>query len=187
MSFGRTLTPQNKAELVARWCKSSLKSLDGGNIGLEWFSQDVIVNARPKQDDRNRHNPCICTPKSRNRRHCQLPCVCIVLEVHQSLGKYKHVPCLQRLVEKLVSRVQKPNLQGTIDEEKKLCRARMGVGRGLVVPAGYWRTAKDTLCPIRAGNSSALAFVTLKLVGNGDPRTARMSIKVKKLPSTLEL
>jgi len=35
----------------------------------------------------------------------------------------------------------------------------------LIEPAGYWRTAKETLWPLRAGNSAKLAFVTLKVVG----------------------
>ena len=52
-------------------------------------------------------------------------------------------------------------------------------------PAGYWRTAYETLWPLRAGNSAMLAFKTLKVVGGAARTIALMPVYVKKLPSTL--
>ena len=52
-------------------------------------------------------------------------------------------------------------------------------------PAGYWRTAEETLWPFRAGNSAILAFRTLKVVGNGASTRTLMPVKVKTFPSTM--
>lgn len=56
---------------------------------------------------------------------------------------------------------------------------------GFTEPAKYLRTANETLCPSRAGNSFALTFVTLKAVGALDSTTDLTPVYVTKLPSTL--
>ena len=55
----------------------------------------------------------------------------------------------------------------------------------MIEPAEYWRTAKETLWPLRAGNSAKLAFVTLKVVGGFALWRALKLVNVKKSPSTL--
>lgn len=56
---------------------------------------------------------------------------------------------------------------------------------GLRVPFAYSSTAKETLCPLRAGNSAMLAFNALKVVGGSDPTKERMPVNVKKFPSIM--
>jgi hypothetical protein len=56
---------------------------------------------------------------------------------------------------------------------------------GLVEPAGNSRTAIETLCPFRAGNSVKAALETLKAVGRPLPTRERMPVNVKKFPSTV--
>jgi len=54
-----------------------------------------------------------------------------------------------------------------------------------VVPAANSRTAIETLCPLRAGNSVKAALETLKAVGGPAAIRERMPVNVKKFPSSV--
>jgi hypothetical protein len=84
--------------------------------------------------------------------------------VYESFWKHKQVTSLERLSKELVFCVN---------------------SIGLTEPAGNWRTATETLWPVRAGNSAILAFETLKTVGGGAPSRVLMPVNVKKLLSRM--
>ncbi|KAM1873011.1 hypothetical protein ACFX13_006901 [Malus domestica] len=75
-------------------------------------------------------------------------CISIVLEVRKSLGKHKKITCLTRLRKEVVFGVNETNDQGYHQ------RGKVALGGGLVVLFRNRRTAYETLCSLRAGNSA---------------------------------
>lgn len=98
--------------LEALRSKAFLQRLNGGNIGLECQSQDIVVNGGVKQGARNYHSPSTGTSKCRYS-HSRVVSISIVLKVHKSLWEYEHVPSLKVLSEELIGSVHKPYLKGT--------------------------------------------------------------------------
>lgn len=63
------------------------------------------------------------------------------------------------------------NVTSKVPETRKSSSVALGcVCGGLTPPGGNSRTAMETLCPSRAGNSDRVALVALNVLGMG-PRT----------------
>nr|POE94133.1 hypothetical protein CFP56_65994 [Quercus suber] len=85
--------------------------------------------------------------------------------------------CLSKELVVCINKPDKPDLKGTLNQEKELRSARMGVG-WVCGACRKFKDSKGNTLPI-----AKLAFKTLKAVGGSALTRTRMPVNVKKLPS----
>lgn len=115
MKYSQLISHRSSHVVLGLGCKSSLDFLNRRRIGLERLCENPVVDAGAEHGGGGRDGPSARTPESRHRQRRLAPLV--VLEMHQSFRKHKHVPRLERSGVKLVSCVDEADVEGAYDEE----------------------------------------------------------------------